>query len=126
MIRKLIDKTFILAKKIYRKTIKKQPSNLEECFVALKKMLNKREMRFILESDDEKVMHRYHSSLGRYIRNEWGLWSGSKLRNYFENLGLNHPDDMSGLILCSFWRRVHNKPLNIDKQIETYQEWWKD
>lgn len=116
----------IKIKKLLNRIIKKQPSNLEECFVALSKLLSKDELQFILDSDDEKIMHQYHSNLGRYIRNEWGLWSGSKLRSYFENLGLRHPDDMSGLILCSFWRRLHDKPLDIDKQVETYQEWWKN
>ena len=40
-----------------------------------------------------------HTSLGRWIRNEWELWEGSKLKDNIEKLGFTHPDDMSNYII---------------------------
>ena len=100
------------------------PVNLEECFVELKKMLHPElinEMRRGTEDD----MIRYHHGLGMWIRNNWGLWGGSRLAKYFNSLGLFHPDDMSGIILDSFWRHLHGKPLEIEERIQHSQAYWK-
>src|SRR5688572_23529155 len=51
------------------------PLNLEDSFAELKKMLHPellKEMR--AASDREMVM--YHMGLGRWMRNNWGLWGG--------------------------------------------------
>src|SRR5262249_54668776 len=39
--------------------------------------------------------------------------------------GIHHPDDMSGVILDSFWRHLNSKPIELDKQIASYEEYWK-
>jgi len=35
---------------------------------------------------------------------------------------LKYPDDMSDLILTSWWRRMHGQPLRIEEQVKAYQE----
>jgi len=100
------------------------PANLEECFVELKKMLHPElinEMRQGTEAD----MIRYHHGLGTWIRNNWGLWGGSRLAKYFNSLGVFHPDDMSGIILDSFWRHLNGKPLGVEEKIQHSQAYWK-
>lgn len=44
------------------------------------------EMR--IKSEDD--MTQYHHSLGRWIRNNWGLWAGARLSKYFNELGIKH------------------------------------
>jgi hypothetical protein len=67
----------------------------------------------------------YHHTLGRWIRNNWGLWSGeSKLAEWFKSLGIEHADDMSGIVLDSFWRHLHDKPLDVEGQVAHYQAHW--
>lgn len=66
----------------------------------------------ILLSDDDKDYLRttknaaimVHHSLGRWIRNNWGLWADepNELKSYFINKGVTHPDDMSGEILDAY------------------------
>ncbi|MFA5337646.1 MAG: DUF6794 domain-containing protein [Candidatus Omnitrophota bacterium] len=100
------------------------PRNLDDCFKELKKMLNPeliKEMKAGAEAD----MTKYHRGLGMWIRNNWGLWSGSRLKTYFNDLGVRHPDDMSGVILTSFWRNLNNKPIQLKEQIKYYQDYWK-
>lgn len=59
------------------------------------------------------------------MRNNWGLWSGSRLAKYFNEMGIFHPDDMSGIILTSFHRHLNGKDLQLDQQIKYYQEYWE-
>ena len=100
------------------------PTDLEDCFKELKKMLPA-ELVSKMKSGTEKNMIKYHFGLGTWMRNNWGLWSGSRLRDYFKKLGLSHPDDMSSVVLNSFWRHLNNKPLKVDEQVKYYQEYWK-
>jgi hypothetical protein len=39
--------------------------------------------------------------------------------------GIFHPDDMSGIILDSFWRHLHSQPIKLEEQTAYYQEYWK-
>lgn len=79
------------------------PLTLEETVSALDKMLSAEDRTF-LQTGDRKERHRaatqLHHSLGRHLRNEWGLWAGSPLARHFREVhGIEHPDDMSGKIL---------------------------
>ncbi len=100
------------------------PKNLDECFSELKKMLSP-ELVEEMQTGNEADMAQYHHGLGMWLRNNWGLWSGSRLKRYFNNLGINHPDDMSGIILDSFWRNLNHKPVELENQVKYYQEYWR-
>ncbi len=75
------------------------PVDLRECFVQLDKILEdslKRELKALLNSSE---MGKYHHGLGTWLRNSWGIWSGSRLQMYLLERGGNQPDDMSAMIL---------------------------
>ncbi len=74
-------------------------------------------------SEDEFVVET-HDGFGRWIRNNWGLWGGSRLNAYFYSLGIYHPKDMSGIILTSYYRHLTNKRIRLNKQIKSYQAFW--
>jgi hypothetical protein len=73
----------------------------------------------------ENGMADYHFGLGMWIRNNWGLWGGSRLSQYFNRLGIHHPDDMSGIILDSYWRKIHGKPIDLDGQVRCHRDFWE-
>ena len=75
----------------------------------------------------EDKLSRYHHGLGRYLRNTLGLWNEkSDIKKYFnDELGILHPDDMSGIILVSFHRHINDKPLELEKQAQFYKDYWK-
>lgn len=100
------------------------PSNLNECFIELDNLLSEEDKEIIKSSINNSIMIDVH--IGRNIRNEWGLWQGSKLKDYFESLGVWHADDMSGIILNSYWCFLKNQPINLNSQIEYYQNYWED
>lgn len=100
------------------------PKDLDDCFKELNKMLSP-ELIKEMKAGTEDDMSKHHFGLGLWMRNNWGLWSGSHLAKYFNNLGIRHPDDMSGIILTSFWRFLNKKPLKIDDQTQYYKNYWE-
>jgi hypothetical protein len=101
--------------------VQRIPQNLDEAIVTLTAALDEKEKAEFVEHGPNQ----YHSTLGRYLRNTWGLWHGSVLAKWFEALGIYHADDMSGIVLESLWRSLTGKPIDLDGQIEKYLEYWK-
>jgi len=100
------------------------PANLQECFAQLDKMLSDKEKReFKSCKDQDELIIKYHLGLGMKLRNSWGLWSSSKLGDYFREMGLCHPDDMSSVILKSYWCMLNEKPYDIEKDVSYYQQY---
>lgn len=88
------------------------PKNLEECFIQLDKILKPKDIETIKNLKSKDDMSNYHFGLGLWIRNNWGLWGGSRLQIYFFNKGVNHPDNMSGIILEYYYEWLHNENEN--------------
>lgn len=102
------------------------PKNLEECFEELINNILFDEDYCAIKSEEEEDLCLYHHSLGRYLRNEWGLWHGSRLAKWFNDKGINHADDMSAIILTSFWREINSELIRLDEQIKEYQLYWEE
>lgn len=94
----------------------KIPSNVEEC---VQQMVNwgSNIEEFKLKAESDAVASTHHT-VGKWIRNEWGLWTGSQLKDYFVKKGITHPDEMTAVIICAFHRHLNGKPLNIESEIE--------
>lgn len=108
----------------------KIPSNLEDCFIELERLLSPEQVLAIKEGkfpDTEEFFGFWlHHQLGQWLRNNWGLWHGSQLRDWFNEHDIWHADDMSGIILDSFKRRLNGEAIKLDEQINHYQEFWKN
>ena len=100
------------------------PVDLEDAFKELNKMLHP-DLIKEMKDGEESGIWQYHMGLGLWMRNNWVLWGGGRLAKYFNSLGIYHPDDMSGIILTSFCRRLNGKPLRLEEQIAYYQEYWR-
>ena len=74
------------------------PKTVDEAIKTLAKIVSKEDRDYLLENGAISM----HDSLGRWIRNEWGLWTGSKLKNELKKKGFEHPDDMSNYIIEEF------------------------
>jgi len=99
------------------------PTNLDECFTELLRELSDEDITEI-KSGSEKDLSIWHHSLGRWMRNNWGLWQGSDLAKWFNSIGIHHADDMSGIIITSFWRHLHSKQVHLSDQVKFYQDYW--
>ena len=83
------------------------PKDINDCFVELKRMLNPELIKKIKESSERDLIE-HHFGLGLWIRNNWQLWGESRLAKWFNEQGIKHPDDMSGIILYSFSRHLNS------------------
>lgn len=83
------------------------PNNLLQAIEYLDKELTKQDKEYLLENGALSV----HHSLGRWIRNNWGLWNeeDNKLKVNLKKLGLEHPDDMSNYIIELYVEYLKNE-----------------
>ena len=73
---------------------------------------------------EQRALAEAHHGIGQTIRNEWGLWEGSALREDLKAMGLFHADDMSSVILTCLHRTLNEKALDIEGQVQRYQDYW--
>jgi hypothetical protein len=73
-------------------------------------------------AEEDTAMHPF--GLGMWMRNNWGLWREARLARWFNAQGIEHPDDMSGIILDSFWRHLNGQPLELSEQVAHYKRYW--
>ena len=81
------------------------PKTVDEAVKTLAKVVSKEDRDYLLENGAISM----HDSLGRWIRNEWGLWTDSELKNELQKKGFEHPDDMSNYIIEEFIKYWDNK-----------------
>lgn len=91
------------------------PTTLEEAVSILAKQATR----------DDVPTSRFHSTVGRAIRNEWGLWGDSDLAKWFKERGVTHADDMTGMIFKALDARLTGKRFNFDKEAKKYAAYWK-
>ncbi len=102
------------------------PRNLEDCFIEINSFWSTRIKQEVKNMEEEEFVSRAHIGFGRWMRNNWALWGGSRLGMYFYNQGIYHPDDMTGIILTSYHRYLNIKSLDLDSQITGYKNFWED
>ena len=94
------------------------PANVADCFKQLDKLLSYTERKEFTKNREEEVIGLYHMGLGLWMRNNWGLWGGSRLSHYFNEMGLTHPDDMSSVIITSYHRHLNGKDIKLQEQLK--------
>jgi len=106
------------------------PTDLPDCIRQLDSMLSPEDKAYIQSGRS------VHFSLGMWMRNNWGLWRGSRLQTYFTDNGIHHPDDMSGVILDCYvkhlrgekvkykrmLREAHRKEVEWNKKTEVWEK----
>jgi hypothetical protein len=100
----------------------KIPETLEECYDELDQ--SEDVDQFLAESEKDIIM--YHHTTGRWIRNNWGLWTDGKLKQWFISNGITEPDDMSSVILTSFYRFKKGIDINLEEQFEKIKDFYKN
>lgn len=97
--------------------------------------------------DEETVIGDSHFELGRWMRNNWYLWWSPELYDrakrdtpideeveypserpelvkWFNSIGVEHADDMSGIITISYHKYLNNKPYDLDEDVRAIKEFY--
>lgn len=75
-------------------------------------------------SEDEALFGVHHG-YGTFIRNTLELWHNGPAVKWFNEQGIYHADDMSGIIFTSLHRDKNGKEISLDKQIKKYRNYWE-
>ena len=97
------------------------PKNIKECFLELDKLLSNKEINQIKALKSSSQTGIYHLSIGGWIRNNWGLWGGSRLQTYLHERLKTEPDGMSAKVLELYWEWLNGINKNweqFDKNIK--------
>ena len=81
------------------------PTTIEEAMASLDARMTDEDKAYIQKHGSISV----HHTLGRWIRNEWGLWGDSGLKQLLAGKGIEHPDEMSDYIIQQFIEYLKNK-----------------
>ena len=101
---------------------KEKPKNLTECIQMLDKNLKKQDKEYIKTLTEEEFFMESHFTLGMGIRNEWIRCGNPELVKLFSDEGIKHPDDMSAMILTSYYRYLLEKEIDFEGQISAYKK----
>ena len=102
------------------------PKNLEDCFKQIDCFWADSIKLKAKEMAEKEFTIQAHFGFGMWMRNNWQLWSGSRLSKYFNEIGISHPDDMSGIILDSYHRYLRKELINLDEQVQYYKNFWEE
>ena len=89
-------------------------STLKECFEVLEQELPGTTLAEMRSGTlDDMIL--YHHGVGTWIRNRWR--SGDPLPQELGSLLPMHLDDLSGLVLDTFWCHLHGLPVRIEEHV---------
>jgi hypothetical protein len=91
------------------------PTDLKDCFMQLDKVLSEEDKDEIRKLKNKEETIAYHLGFGMWLRNNWGLWGGSRLQKYFLDRNIELPDSMSSLILEFYYEWLNGEHRNWQK-----------
>jgi hypothetical protein len=118
------------------------PKTLDECFEFLETFLEDKED--FKNCPEDQLMGMCHMSLGMGLRNRWNLWWSVELRDrvseknenypqempelvkWFREQGIKVADDMSGVIIRTYHRKLNNVPFDLEGQFAKTIKYYKD
>jgi hypothetical protein len=102
------------------------PQNLDETVLYFQQQWAQAELDNFRNRPESDAVMELHKGTGMWIRNNWIYGDrDTALKNYFKELGIYAPDDISSIILTSLHRTLNKKEIELDKQVETYKAYWQ-
>ena len=103
------------------------PAELEVAFKYINDAWEKGKVDKFKNKPEDRAALDEHFGLGLFLRNTLLRNHGESeiLLSFFNKLGIFHIDDMSGIILTSYHRRLNNKEINLQEQVDAYLKYWK-
>ena len=103
---------------------KSKPESIEQSLEYLDLMFDDTSKYTFTVLPEDIATSRLHRGFGMWMRNNWGLWGSSRLKEELIDSGFVHPDDMSSILLKAYHRKLNGKPLNLNADAEAYRAYW--
>lgn len=101
------------------------PTTLDECMNSLDQIFRDEDKVRIKGLSENEFALSSHFDIGTWIRNKWIRQGDNQLAHYFFELGIRHLDDMSSIILHSYYRYLNHQDIDIKSQIDYYKGYYK-
>ena len=96
---------------------KEKPKNLTEYIQMLDHILKKEDKEKSKTLTESEFLIETYFGTGMGIRNEWIRSGNPELVKFFSDEGVKHLDDMSAIILTSYYRHLLEKEIDFEGQI---------
>ena len=113
----------------YKKRVKKSvingvyiPKGLNDALVQLEKLVDSESKVKFKWMEEDKAVRKLHFSFGRWIIYNWGLYEGSRLSAYFNQIGVTYPDDIAQLLIRAFHRKLNRTEIDFPGLVKFYVE----
>ena len=101
---------------------KEKPKNLTECIQMLDHIFKKEDKEKAKTLTESEFLIETYFGTGMGIRNEWIRSGNPELVKFFLDEGVKHPDDMSAMILTSYYRHLLGKEIDLEGQISVHKK----
>ena len=99
---------------------------IDKAILYFKNNWSEDEINSFKNKPEDEAVTELHSSVGRWIRNNWLSESQkSELVEFFHSEGIYNRDDMSSIILTSLHRNLNGEYIDLYGQIESCLEYWR-
>ena len=71
--------------------------------------------------DEVIAAKKLHFGIGRWMIVNWSFYEGSRLSHVLREAGLLHPDDMAGVLIRVFHRKLNGNPENLENLVSEYK-----
>ena len=101
---------------------KEKPKNLTEYIQMLDHILKKEDKEKAKTLTESEFLIETYFGTGMGIRNEWIRSGNPELVKFFSDEGVKHLDDMSAIILTSYYRHLLEKEIDFEGQISAHKK----
>lgn len=99
-------------------------NSLEDCFRELNSLIKQKGRKELLQISEEQFLFQSHFEIGAWIRNNWIREGRVTFIETLREKGARHIDDISAIILTSYYRYLHGRDINLDEQLAFYRDYW--
>ena len=95
------------------------PKDLYDSFAQLNRLMDeptRQQFKSMTEEEAGKKLY-----LIMWMGNNWGMYQGSRLSHYIQNLGITNPEHKAHFLIITYHRELNKKELDIKERVEFYQ-----
>ncbi len=96
------------------------PKDLYDAFAQLNRLMDeptRKQLQLMTEEEAGKKLY-----LVMWICNNWGMYEGSRLSHYIQNMGISNPEHKAHFLITTYHRELNKKDLGLKERVEFYQK----
>lgn len=93
------------------------PYDLDDAFSELVRLSDPKGIAEFKGAPEDSIRRKLHFGLGRWMLINWGFEEGSRMSHYMKGRGVSLPDDMVEVIIVTWHRNLHGKPIRFEDEV---------